>query len=126
APRCRASRYWPPAENSCRLFFADQLLRRANAGRGVDEEKPVAKASVQKDGNRGEWRATVALHEIGADVGLADIEFGTPRHAPVPLARAHAGEHDELEAVSGNRAVLERAHDLVVAACNRQPKLSRQ
>src|SRR5262249_34525561 len=24
-------------------FFTDQLLRRANAGRGVDEEKPVAK-----------------------------------------------------------------------------------
>jgi hypothetical protein len=32
------------------------------------------------------------------------------------LARAHAGEHDELDAVGLHGAVAERAHDLVIAA----------
>src|SRR5262249_45093102 len=47
------------------------------------------------------------------------------RHAPVALARAHVGEHDEIEAGGLDRAFLERAHDLVVAARDRELELSR-
>jgi len=85
----------------------------------------VTKTPVQEHRDRGERRATLAFHEIGADICLADVEFGPARHAPVTLARAHTCEHDELQAVRGNRAVLERANDLVVAACDRQLELSR-
>ena len=103
--------------------FADQVLRRADAGIGVDEDKAVAKAPVQKHRNGGERLAAVARHEIAADIDLADVELGLARHAPMALARAHAGEHDELDAVGLDRAVGERAHDLVVAAGDGQLQL---
>src|SRR5262249_60563595 len=96
--------------------FADQVLGRADTGRGVDEQKAMTEAPVQEHRDGGERRALVALHEIGADIGLADVELGPARHAPVALARTHTGEHDEIEAVALNRALLQRPHDLVIAA----------
>ena len=99
-------------------LFADQILRLADAGLGVDEDKAVAEAPVQEHRNRGQRLAAVARHVIAADIDLADVELGLARHAPVPLARAHAGEHHELDAVGLHGAVRERAHDLVVAAGN--------
>src|SRR5215217_5240904 len=48
------------------------------------------------------------------------VELVSARQAPMPLARSHAGEQDELDAVRLDDAVLERTHDFVVAARNRQ------
>ena len=45
-------------------------------------------------------------HEIAADIDLADVELGLARHAPVALARAHAGQHDELDAVGSTAPSL--------------------
>ena len=97
-------------------LFADEVLRLADAGLGVDEDKAVAEAPVQKHRDRGQRLAAVARHVIAADIDLADVELGLARHAPVPLARAHAGEHDELDTVGLHGAVAQRTHDLVVAA----------
>src|SRR5580704_1299336 len=58
----------------------------------------------------------IARHVIAADIDLADVELGLARHAPMALARAHAGEHDQLDAVGLHGAVAERADDLIVAA----------
>ena len=90
---------------------------------GVDEDEAVAKAAVQEHRDRGQRFAAVAAHEIAADIDLADVELGLARHAPVALARAHAGEHDQLDAVGLHGAVAERAHDLVVAAGDGQFQL---
>ena len=66
--------------------FADQVFRLADAGLGVDEDKAVAEAPVQKHRDRGERLAAVARHVIAADIDLADVELGLARHAPVALA----------------------------------------
>src|SRR5207302_8052431 len=47
------------------------------------------------------------------------------RHAPVPLLRAHVGEHDELDASRLHGALFQRAHDLVVAAGHGELQFSR-
>ncbi len=80
---------------------------------------------MQEHRDGGERHALVALHEIGADIGLAHVELGLARHAPVALARPHVGEDDELETVGLDHAFLERAHDLVVAARDGELDLSR-
>jgi hypothetical protein len=91
----------------------------------LTKQEAVAEAPMQEHRDGGQWGALVALHEIGANIALADVELGLARHPPVALARPHAGEHDELEAVGLDRALLERAHDLVVAAGHREPELFR-
>ena len=67
--------------------------------------------------------ALVAGDEIGADVLLADVELGLARQPPVPLARAHVGEEDELEPGGLDQPFLERADDVVVAGGDRQSQL---
>ena len=67
--------------------------------------------------------ALVAGDEIGADILLADVELGLAREPPVPLARAHVGEEDEVEPVGLDRPFLERADDVVVAAGDGQLQL---
>ena len=104
-------------------LLADEILRLADAGFGVDEDKAVAEAPVQKHRDRGQRLAAVARHVITADIDLADVELGLARHAPVPLARAHAGEHDKLDTVGLHGAVAQRTHDLVVAAGDGQSQL---
>ena len=104
-------------------LLADQVFRLADAGLGVDEDKAVAEAPVQKHRDRGQRLAAVARHVIAADIDLADVELGLARHAPVALARAHAGQHHELDAVGLHGAVAERAHNLVVAAGDGQSQL---
>ena len=103
--------------------LADQVLRRLDAGGGVDEDEAVAEAAVQEHRDRGERLALVADHEIGADILLADVEFVLAAHAPMALARAHVGEEDEIEAVGLDRAFLERHDDVVVAAGDGQSQL---
>ena len=44
-------------------------------------------------------------------------------HAPVPLARAHLCQKDDVDAVGLNRAFLEGPYNVVVAAGYRQLKL---
>ena len=100
-----------------------KILRRLDPGRGVDEDKAVAETAMQEDRNGGERLALVADHEIGADILFADVEFVLAAHAPVPFARTHLGEKNELEAVGLHRSLLERAHDVVVAAGHRQSEL---
>ena len=103
--------------------FADQVFRRADAGIDVDERKAVAEAPVQKHRNGGERFAAIAAHQKAADIDFADIEFGLARHAPMALARAHAGQHDKLDAVALDRTVGQRPHDLVIAAGDGQFQL---
>ena len=73
---------------------------------------------MQKDRNGGDRVAAIARHEIGADILLADVELHLAGDPPVPLARSHLGEEDELEAAGLDGAFLERLHDIVVAAGN--------
>ncbi len=72
----------------------------------------MPEAPVQEDGNGSERRAVVALHEISADIGLAHVELGLARHAPVPLARSHPGQHDEIEAIGVRLAPSLRARTI--------------
>src|SRR6185437_3618284 len=103
--------------------FADQVLRRADAGIDVDEGKAMAKAPVQKHRNGGERLAAIAAHQKAADIDFADVKFGLARHAPMALARPHAGQHDELDAIALDRTVRERPYDLIVAAGDGQFQL---
>src|SRR5262245_1365279 len=57
----------------------------------------------------------VVRGEIGGGVELAQVEFLSMAHAVMALARAHAGEHHEVDAVGLDRAVGERAHKVVAA-----------
>ncbi len=104
--------------------LAVEVLRFLDAGLGVDEDEAVAEAAMQEDGNGGERLALVADHVIGADVLLADVELVLAAHAPVPLARAHLGEEDQLETFGLDRAFDQRLHDIVVAGGDRQPELA--
>jgi len=105
------------------IFFTDQILGRTNAGLGIDEHEAVPEAPVQEHRNRGQRLAAIAAHVIAADIDFADVELGLARHAPMPFARAHAGEHEQFQAVGLHGAVAQRAHDLVVAAGHGQLEL---
>ena len=104
--------------------FAVEILRRLDAGRRIDEDEAVAEAAMQEHRNGGERLALVADHEIGADIFLADVEFVLAAHAPMALARPHIGEEDEFEAIGLHRTLLERAHDVVIAAGDRQSQFA--
>ena len=82
----------------------------------VDEHKAVAETAVHEHRDRRQIVALVDGDEIGADVLLADVEFVLAGEPPVPLARAHVGEEDELDAVGLDQPFLERARDVVIAA----------
>ncbi len=100
--------------------LADEVLGLADAGLGIDEEKTMAKAPVEKDRQARQRHALVVRHEMRADIDLAHVELQPPRHPPMTLARSHAGEHGEIDPVRPHRAFFERAHDLIVAARQRQ------
>ena len=53
--------------------------------------------------------------KIGGGVELAEVEFVTVAHAVVAFSRAHAGEHDEIDAVRLDGTVGERANKVVTA-----------
>src|SRR5262249_7317670 len=55
---------------------------------------------------------------------LGDVEFAPAQKAPVPRRGRHVGEHRELDAFRADDALLEGAHDLVVAASEGQLELS--
>src|SRR5262249_12613359 len=98
-------------------FFPIRSLGARMPASALTNRKPWRKRRCRNTG--------IALHEIGADIGFADVELGFARHAPMALARAHAGEHDEIEAIGRDRAFLERAYDLVIAAGHGQSELFR-
>jgi hypothetical protein len=103
--------------------LADQVLGRADAGIYVDEDEAVAETAMQEHRDRGERLAAVALHIVAADIGFADIEFVLARHAPMPLARAHVGQHDKVDAVRRHRAIAQCARNLIIAAGHGQFQL---
>src|SRR5262245_43008936 len=105
--------------------LAHEILRATDAGVAVDEHKAVAEAPMHENRDGGERMPLVARHEIGADILLAHIELVASRQPPVTLARSHAGEQDELDPVGRNGAVLERTHDLIIAAGDGEPELCR-
>ena len=96
--------------------LADQVLRLADAGIGVDEDEAVAEAAMQEHRQRGERLALVARHEIGADIELADDRTRCARamrqcrsREPMPVSTI------EFDAVDLDQPFLERLDDLVVA-----------
>ena len=103
--------------------LADQILGRRDAGAGVDEHEAVPEAAVQEHWDGGERRALVARHVVGADVLLADVELVLASHAPVPLARPHVGEEDEVEAVGRDGAFDQRLDDVIVATGDGESEL---
>ena len=95
---------------------ADQVLRLLDALRRVDEHEAVAEAPVQEHRQRGDRHALVARHDVGRARRLRHVEVAVADEAPVPRRRIHVGEHGEVDAVRLDLALLEGAHDLVVAA----------
>ena len=106
--------------------LAGEILRRLDAGAGVDEHKAMPEAAMQEHRDRGQRLALVARHVIGAYVFLAHIELVLAAHPPVPLARPHVGEEHQVETLGLNRAVDQRPHDVVVAARDAEPELRHQ
>src|SRR5262249_53779797 len=86
----------------------------------------VAEAAMQEHRNGGDRVAAVARHEISADILLADVELHLAGEPPMPLARAHVGQEDELEAAGLDRTLLEGLHAVVITARNRQAQLGHQ
>src|SRR5688572_18010158 len=104
-------------------LLADQVLRLPDAGIGVDEHEAVAEAPVHEHRDSSEFVPLVDGDEIGADVFFADVELGLAGEPPMPLARTHVREEDQLDAGALDQPFLERAHDVVVAAGDGQLKL---
>src|SRR5262249_27190179 len=75
----------------------------------------MAKAPMQKYRQREPRIVAVMCGKISGGVELAEVEFLTMAHAMVAFARAHAGEHDEIDAIRLDGAVGKRADEVVVA-----------
>src|SRR5262245_4011118 len=99
--------------------FADQVLWSFDTRLDIDESKTMAKSAMEKNRNRRDRHIPSMRHEIGADVEFTDIVLKISRHAPMPLARPVAGQHDKLDAVCLNRTFLQRADDFVIPASER-------
>ena len=99
---------------------ADQVGGLGDALAGVDEDEAVAEAAMQEDRQRAERQALVARDDVGRARDLGDVEIAVAQEAPVPRRRIHRGQNGEVDAVGLDRALLQRAHDLVVAAGERQ------
>src|SRR5262249_45994486 len=95
--------------------LAGKIGRRLNSLMRIDEHKAVPETPMQKYRQRQPRVVAVMRGEIGGGVELAQIKFLTMTHAVMTLAGAHAGEHNEVDAVGLDRAVGERAHEVVAA-----------
>src|SRR5260221_13180472 len=81
---------------------------------------------MQEHRDRGEVVApTVLLHHVRAAVELVDVAGGASSHLVVDRARAGVVGDDELDTLGLHRAVLQGAHDLVVADHHRYLQPSR-
>src|SRR5262249_40057027 len=96
------------------------ILRRRDALGRVDKDEAVPKATVQKHRDGDERMTAVARGEIARGGDFCSVEVLVAQKAPVTGRRVHGGQHGQVDAVSLDRAVLEGAHDLVVAAGERQ------
>ena len=92
----------------------------------VYEDEAVTKAPVEKDRDSGQRVVAVALHKIGADVDFADVELVAPRHAPMALARTHADERDEFDAVCRDLAERDGPREFVITQRNGESDLCHQ
>src|SRR5262249_38551874 len=79
----------------------------------IDEHEAMPKAPMQKYRQRQPRIVAVMRGKISGGIELAQVEFLAVTHAIVALARAHAGEHDEIDAVRLDGAVGERADEVV-------------
>src|SRR5215217_4589156 len=89
----------------------------------LTKDEAVPETPMQEHRDAGDRVALLARYEIGADVFLADIEFRFPRQPPMPFARSHVGEKDELKSGGLDQAFLQRANDVVVTGRDRQSEL---
>src|SRR5262245_50649816 len=94
--------------------FADQVLWSFDTRLDIDESKTMAKSAMEKNRNRRDRHVTSTRHEICADVELTDIVLEISRHAPMPLARPVAGQHDKLYAIRLDGTFLQSADDFVI------------
>ena len=99
-----------PTLRPIRSFGCLMPLRR------VDEHEAVAEPPVQEHRDRGDRHALVAGHDVGGARCLGHVEIALADEAPVPRRRIHVGQDGQVDAVRLDLALLEGAHDLVVAA----------
>ena len=92
-----------------------QIGRRRDPFRRVDENEAVAKSPMQKHRQRGPGKILVAGGEIGGGIEFADVELLPAPHAVMPLARPHAAEHVQVDAVGLDGAVGERTNEVVIS-----------
>src|SRR6266849_9183882 len=105
---------------------ADQVGRLRDALRLVEIDEAEAETAMQEHRDRGEVVApTVLLHHVRAAVELVDVARVALRHLVVDRARAGIVGDGELDTLGLHRAVLQGAHDLVVADHHRELQLSR-
>ncbi len=93
--------------------LAAQVRRRRYAPLRIDEDEAVPETPMQEHRQREPWVVAIMRGEIGGGVELAQVEFLAVAHAMMAFARAHAGEHDEIDPVRLDRAVGERADEVV-------------
>ena len=102
-------------------LLADQVGRLLDALGGVDEDEAVAEAAVQEHRDGGDRHALVARHDVGRAGGLGDVEMAPSRRKRQCRVVESMSVRMVRSMPSGaTDAVLERAHDLVVAAGQRQ------
>src|SRR5262249_39737795 len=72
-------------------------------------------AAMQEHRQRKPRVVAVMRSKVGGGVELAEVKFLAMTHAVMALARAHAGEHDEIDAVRPDGPVGERADEVVAS-----------
>src|SRR5262249_11730024 len=103
--------------------FAFQVLRRANACVGVDEDIAVPEHARGKHRQRYETSIAVAgeTDEFGRRK-LGDVELGAADHAVEHVATRPERDADKIDAFDGDRSLADRLHPIVTAAGEAQPE----
>ena len=104
---------------------ADQIGRLADALGRIDVDEAVAEAPMREHRDGAERQVAVACRHVARARHFGDIELAAAQEAPVPRRRRHVGEHREFDPLRPHDAFLQGAHDLVVAAGERQGNSSR-
>ena len=97
--------------------LADQVLRLANPGIDVDVDGRVPEEPRRKDRDRHEGaRLAEHRHRVRRQRHLGDVELPVPQHPEERLLDRQV-QKGEIDAVRLHGAVHQRAHAIVVPAC---------
>ena len=119
--RMQTRRLDPSDDTQLRRFH--EILWRADARRGRDENARVAEHARWKDRYRDEGlRVAEQRYDIRGERQLGDLEFLKPQHAKERLLD-HVVEEVDLDALGAHAPVGKRTHAIVIPAGQSQAQL---